>query len=55
MTIEDINTEIQQLESQLTGDMHQDMDIKSKIHNLKMRRDGVKPIDQDIECVGCSS
>ncbi|MFY0685865.1 MAG: hypothetical protein JXQ90_01805 [Cyclobacteriaceae bacterium] len=55
MAPEEIKTEIDKLESQLTGDMFADMEIKDKIHNLKMRRDGVKPANQEIECVGCGS
>lgn len=46
---------IEELEAQLTGDMMKDMDIKDKIHNLKMKRDGIKPNDQEIDCVGCGS
>jgi|TARA_R110000751_G_scaffold72226_1_gene146446 hypothetical protein len=43
------------LESQLTGDMFQDMDIKDKIHNLQMKLSGVKPTDSHIDCIGCGS
>ncbi|MEQ8581677.1 MAG: hypothetical protein RIC30_17975 [Marinoscillum sp.] len=55
MTHQELENEIKTLEGQLTGDMFQDMDIRDKIHNLKMTRDGVKPADQVIECVGCGS
>jgi hypothetical protein len=55
MTSEEINAEISELESKLTGDMFADMELKDKIHNLKMQRDGVKPADQQIDCVGCGS
>ncbi len=55
MTLEDIQSEITTLEGQLTGDMFQDMDIKDKIHNLKMKLNGTKPMDQTIECEGCGS
>ena len=47
--------EIADLESQLTGDMFQDMDIKDKIHNLQMKLSGVKPTDSHIDCIGCGS
>jgi len=54
-TFEDLQTEISTLESQLTGDMFADMDLKDKIHNLKMKLNGTRPIDSEIECVGCGS
>ncbi|MEB2783046.1 hypothetical protein [Algoriphagus persicinus] len=47
--------QIQMLEAQITGDMFADMEIRDKIHNLKMERDGVKPTDSSIDCVGCGS
>lgn len=50
-----LQEEIQALEAQLTGDMFADMDIKDKIHNLKMKMEGVRPMDSYIECVGCGS
>ncbi len=52
---EEINAQITQLETQKTGDMFADMDIMDQIHNLKMKRDGVRPTDSQIECVGCGS
>lgn len=55
MTTEQLEQEIVALEGQLTGDMFQDMDIRDKIHNLKMRVNGTKPMNQEIECVGCGS
>ena len=55
MTTESLQTEINELESQLTGDMFQDMDIKDKIHNLKMKLNGTRPMNSEIECVGCGS
>ena len=55
LTKEDLEKEISSLESQLTGDMFTDMDIKDKIHNLKMKVNGVKPMDTSIDCVGCGS
>ena len=55
MTTEQLSTEIETLNSQLTGDMFKDMDIKDKIHNLTMKLNGVKPSDSNFECVGCGS
>lgn len=55
MTVEEIQAEIKSLEAQLTGDMFQDMDIKDKIHNLKMKENGTRPMNSEIECVGCGS
>lgn len=55
MTTEQLSTEIQSLNSQLTGDMFKDMDIKDEIHNLTMKLNGVKPMDSNFECVGCGS
>lgn len=54
-TTEDLQSEINTLESQLTGDMFKDMDLKDKIHNLKMKLSGTRPINSEIECVGCGS
>lgn len=50
-----IEKEIQDLEQQLTGDMFEDMDIKNKIHNLRMKQNGTKPQDSHFECIGCGS
>lgn len=50
-----LETQIATLETQLTGDMFQDMDIRDKIHNLKMSLEGVRPMNSDFECVGCGS
>jgi len=55
MTLEAIQTEIKGLESQLTGDMFNDMELKDKIHNLKMKLNGTRPMNSEIECVGCGS
>ena len=43
MTTEEIQSQIKELESSLTGDMFNDMEIKDKIHNLKMKLNGTKP------------
>lgn len=55
MTAEEIQSQIEELESQLTGDMFSDMEIKDKIHNLKMKLNGTRPMNSEIECVGCGS
>lgn len=55
MTNQELEIEIKSLESQLTGDMFADMDLRDKIHNLKMKLSGTKPLNQEIECVGCGS
>lgn len=55
MTIEDLEAEIKTLESQLSGDMFKDMEVRDKIHNLKMQLNGTKPMNQEIDCVGCGS
>jgi len=55
MTANEIQSQISELESQLTGDMFKDMDIKDQIHNLKMKANGTKPMNSEIDCVGCGS
>ena len=52
---QDIEQEIETLNGQLTGDMFKDMEIRDKIHNLKMKLTGTRPMDSQIECVGCGS
>ena len=52
---EELLKEIQELEKSLSGNMLQDMDIRDKIHNIKMKLDGVRPSDSFVECVGCGS
>tara|TARA_R110002051_G_C8417545_1_gene451188 strand:- start:165 stop:350 length:186 start_codon:yes stop_codon:yes gene_type:complete len=29
--------------------------IQDKIHNIKMKLNGVKPADSSIDCIGCGS
>lgn len=53
--LQEINEQITSLESKLTGDMFADMEIRDQIHNLKMKRDGIKPMDSSIDCIGCGS
>lgn len=52
---EQIENEIKELEDKLTGNMFADMEVKDKIHNLKMKLNGTRPINSEIECVGCGS
>ena len=51
----EIEAEIKSLEETLTGNMMQDMDVRDKIHNLKMKLNGVRPADSFVECIGCGS
>ena len=55
MTKEKIQENIDELNAKLTGDMMKDMDIRDQIHNLKMQLQGVKPMDSQIDCIGCGS
>ena len=55
MSTEELQKEITELESKLTGDMFSDMELKDKIHNLKMKLNGTRPMNSEIECVGCGS
>ena len=55
MTKAELEKEIATLNTQLTGDMFQDMAIRDKIHNLKMKLNGTKPANSEIDCVGCGS
>jgi hypothetical protein len=32
-----------------------EMEIADKIHNIKMKLNGVKPTDTYIDCIGCGS
>ncbi|MEM9895046.1 MAG: hypothetical protein AAF789_01640 [Bacteroidota bacterium] len=53
--MKEVEAEISNLEAQLTGDMFKDMELKDKIHNLKMKLNGTRPMNSEIECVGCGS
>lgn len=50
-----IEQEIENLKSNLTGDMFQDMETRDQIHNLEMQLKGIKPIDSHFDCIGCGS
>ncbi|MDD0854385.1 hypothetical protein HBN50_14830 [Halobacteriovorax sp. GB3] len=52
---EELLQEIKLLETQLTGNLFEDMDTRDKIHNIKMKLEGVRPTDSFVECIGCGS
>ena len=52
---EEIQSEIDRLRETLHGDMFEDMETMSKIHNLEMLMNGVKPEDSHFDCIGCGS
>ncbi len=51
----DIQAQIKELKSQLTGDMMKDMDIRDQIHELEMKEKGVTCSLDDPECEACGS
>ncbi|MDA7744778.1 hypothetical protein N8911_01635 [bacterium] len=51
----ELQTQITDLKSSLTGNFMEDMEIRDKIHNLEMELNGVKPSDSHFECIGCGS
>ena len=55
METKDLQHEIEELKAQLSGDMFKDMEIRDKIHNLEMKLKGTKPMDSQIDCIGCSA
>ena len=55
MSTQDVVQRIEELESQLTGNLFQDLELKDEIHKLKMNLNNVKPTDSSFECVGCGS
>lgn len=50
-----IEQEIENLKSNLTGDMFKDMEARDRIHNLEMQLKEIKPIGTHFECFGCGS
>jgi len=52
-----ITEEITLLKKQktLVSDFEEEMNLADKIHNLEMKRNGVKPEDTYIDCIGCGS
>ena len=53
--LDQLKSEIEELNNQLSGNMMEDMEIRDKIHNLEMKVKGIKPMDTRIDCVGCGS
>lgn len=55
--MEDLHKEIEELElmKTRTDDFGLQMEIADKIHNIKMKINGVKPTDSSIDCIGCGS
>ena len=51
----EIELQIYELKSKLSGDMMSDMEIRDQIHNLEMTLNGVKPEDSHFDCIGCGS
>ena len=53
----DLKLEIQKLQQELDHeeDFGKKMEIRDKIHNLKMTIDGIRPQSSEIDCVGCGS
>ncbi|EAZ81614.1 hypothetical protein [Algoriphagus machipongonensis] len=51
----ELQDQISDLKSKLTGDMFADMEVRDQIHNLEMKLNGVKPMDSSIDCIGCGS
>ena len=53
----DLKQQVEELEilKSMTSDFGEQMEIADKIHNLKMKINGVKRTDSYIECVGCGS
>ena len=55
MEKQELEKKIADLKAQLTGDMFNDMEIRDEIHNLEMKLNGTKPMDSQIDCIGCSA
>ena len=53
--LDQLKSEIEELNNQLTGNMMEDMEIRDKIHNLEMKVKGIKPMDTRIDCIDCGS
>lgn len=49
-----IEEQIKELESQLTGDMMKDMEIRDKIHELQMKQKNITPQSCEVDCENCS-
>tara|TARA_B100000963_G_scaffold73617_1_gene61575 strand:- start:46 stop:213 length:168 start_codon:yes stop_codon:yes gene_type:complete len=51
----EIQLQIDEPKSKISGDMMSDMEIRDQIHNLEMILNGVKPEDSHFDCIGCGS
>ena len=55
----EIFEKIKILESNLTGNLFEDLEIKGELHKLKMQLEGLTPLSKqeksDFECIGCGS
>lgn len=38
-----------------TEDFGEKIELADKVHNIKMKLNGVKPTDSHIDCIGCGS
>jgi hypothetical protein len=54
--MEQIMEQIATLETQLTPNLldPKNLEIKDRIHSLKMKVNGTKPRNTEVSCVGCS-
>ncbi len=50
-----IKQKIKELETKLTGNMLEDLEVRGEIHSLEMKINKVKPTDSHFDCVGCGS
>jgi hypothetical protein len=51
-----LELKIEELESQKEDKSWMDkLELSDKIHNIKMKLNGVKPTDSQIDCIGCGS
>ena len=51
----EIENQIKELKTKLTGRLMDDMEINNEIHVLTMKLNNVKPTDSHFDCVGCGS
>jgi hypothetical protein len=52
----ELEEEIKNLEASKEGmTFMEKMDVSTKIHNVSMQLNGVKPTDSHFDCVGCGS
>lgn len=51
----ELNHTLKLLRDSLTGDMVKDMPAREYIHGIEMKLKGVKPDNQDIDCINCGA